>query len=277
MTTPATRWLVAVDIDGTLLHGSRLFDEDVAAIRDFHDLGGKVVLATGRIPAMTLPIAKQLEAEGPHICANGAWIGSEHHGLVRSRPFTPSERAPLLDLARDPVYASGTVAYAENAGFVETLSSTLRAYQEERLAPLREDLDFAKSATEDLLKVMFFVAESQMESLGAQLAALEASYEVRMGLPGSLAGLPDIVSVEVSPPGVDKHTAFEQLAEQLGFARHETAAVGDGSNDIRMLQWAQRGFAVAGGDGGAIAAAGAVVGDDGVPPVTQALRLLRQG
>ena len=55
----------------------------------------------------------------------------------------------------------------------------------------------------------------------------------------------DVASIVASGPGlievvrkdVSKATAIEWLATELGFARTDCAAVGDGDNDLEMLRW----------------------------------------
>jgi hydroxymethylpyrimidine pyrophosphatase-like HAD family hydrolase len=50
--------------------------------------------------------------------------------------------------------------------------------------------------------------------------------------------------IDLNPPGVSKASALEELRVQLGVPAEGTVAVGDGGNDISMLQWASRGVAM---------------------------------
>ena len=68
------RWLVALDIDGTVLHEDGTLSD--AVLREVHrvrDAGHEVMLATGRSVAMTLPVLDRLDI-APHyvVCSNGA-------------------------------------------------------------------------------------------------------------------------------------------------------------------------------------------------------------
>ena len=49
--------------------------------------------------------------------------------------------------------------------------------------------------------------------------------------------------MDIAPLGVTKASALEKLRQAWGVAEGDTVAVGDGENDIEMLQWA--GFGVA--------------------------------
>jgi hydroxymethylpyrimidine pyrophosphatase-like HAD family hydrolase len=54
--------------------------------------------------------------------------------------------------------------------------------------------------------------------------------------------------VEVMPRGVDKGTGVKAIAERLCIAREDVVAVGDGMNDLPMLEWAGTGVAVGNAD-----------------------------
>ena len=60
-------------------------------------------------------------------------------------------------------------------------------------------------------------------------------------------------------PDADKRQALEFLCERLGVTRQQAVAVGDGRNDVPMLEWAGLGVAVAGAAPEVLAAAGRVI------------------
>ena len=69
-------WLVALDIDGTVLREDgamgRSVIEEVTRVRD---LGHEVTLATGRSVSMTLPVLERLGLTPRYVvCANGAIV-----------------------------------------------------------------------------------------------------------------------------------------------------------------------------------------------------------
>ena len=73
----------------------------------------------------------------------------------------------------------------------------------------------------------------------------------------SYAGLP---FVEVAAELVTKATALERLASDLGLEPARVVAFGDNHNDVSMLRWAGRSFAMANASDDAKAAAGEVIG-----------------
>jgi HAD superfamily hydrolase (TIGR01484 family) len=50
--------------------------------------------------------------------------------------------------------------------------------------------------------------------------------------------------LDLAPAGVSKASGLEEVTRRLGVAAEDVLAVGDGRNDIEMLQWAGRGVAM---------------------------------
>jgi hypothetical protein len=50
--------------------------------------------------------------------------------------------------------------------------------------------------------------------------------------------------IEVVLPGISKAQAMARVAQQLGVSREETLAIGDGDNDVEMVEWAGLGVAM---------------------------------
>lgn len=265
-------FLVAVDLDGTLLDEHQgVRDADREAIARFRRRGGKLVLATGRLPPMALPFAHDLDLDEPIICANGAWVGTPERRRIFSQQFAEPQLQHLLAVCRSESFRGRVVAFTEEFGYVTELSSRMETYQRERNAPLVVSPALEEGESTPLLKLLFYVDGDELAILRERFVGPLAACEVRVGRPNSLPGFSDVVGVEVSPPGVDKCSALERLAQVLGICRERVATVGDGSNDAAMLAWADQGFAVADGDDAAIEAADQVVGGGDLPPVADAL------
>lgn len=80
--------------------------------------------------------------------------------------------------------------------------------------------------------------------------------------------------LDVSPFGISKGAALEDLRIALGIAANATVAVGDGGNDREMLRWAEFGVAMGGSSPRVLAAADAQakpVGEDGLAGVLESL------
>ena len=64
--TDSAAWLVALDIDGTVLHGDgSISDAVIGQVRRLDAAGHQVMLATGRSSAATIPVVEQLGITPP--------------------------------------------------------------------------------------------------------------------------------------------------------------------------------------------------------------------
>jgi hydroxymethylpyrimidine pyrophosphatase-like HAD family hydrolase len=80
--------------------------------------------------------------------------------------------------------------------------------------------------------------------------------------------------LEIAAPGVTKATGLAEVAAGYGVPAAEVAAIGDMPNDVSMLEWAGRAYAVSNAHPAAIAAADEVLGrndDDAVAGLIESL------
>ena len=80
--------------------------------------------------------------------------------------------------------------------------------------------------------------------------------------------------LDLTPGGVSKASALEEIRQHEGVEPFATVAVGDGSNDVQMLRWAARGVAMGHASDVVRAAADEVTGtiaDDGAVAVLRSL------
>ena len=66
----------------------------------------------------------------------------------------------------------------------------------------------------------------------------------RIGLHGVAYAVGYSAWLDLAPEGVSKASALEQVRRRLGVQPHRTIAVGDQRNDLEMLRWAARGYAM---------------------------------
>jgi Cof subfamily protein (haloacid dehalogenase superfamily) len=99
--------------------------------------------------------------------------------------------------------------------------------------------------------------------------------EVRKRWAGVLyaaTSLPDYL--EITNPKADKRQALEFLSHKLGLAAAEAVAVGDGRNDLPMIEWAALGVAVEGAPPEVLAAADRVISRPGAGGIAELMREL---
>jgi Cof subfamily protein (haloacid dehalogenase superfamily) len=228
--TVSGRWLIALDIDGTVLREDGVMNDAVVrAVQRVRDAGHEVTLATGRSVAMTLPILDRLGIAPEYVvCSNGA-----------------------ITLKRDPLAPTGYVRE-----FVETFDPS------EVLTTIRGSLESANYAVEDETGLYRFTGSFPDGTLGAASEKVEfedllTAHATRVVVISPEHKIEDFLSVvenmglhkvsynvgwtawlDIAPDGVNKSTALERVRERLDFPRAHVMAVGDGRNDIDMLEWA---------------------------------------
>ncbi len=243
--------LLATDLDGTALGPGGVVSPVVRAAFDRARAEGiDVVIATGRPPRFAHRAAVELGALGVAVCANGSVtydVGTEQ--LVDVQPLDAAVR-PIVERLRT---AAPGVAFAAEWELTFAFEAAFEAAIPEKPddPPLVDDiLDIDSATLHKLLAV-------HPELDGPALWQLADDVLDGVAAP-SHSGLG---FVEIAGHGVNKATALARLCEERGIDVSEVAAVGDNLNDLEMLRWAGRSFAMGGSTPDVLAAADEVVAD----------------
>lgn len=223
--------MLALDIDGTLVDKvSHMPREIRTTVRRFVEKGTPVVLSTGRSWIATEPIFKLLDLPpGWAVSSNGAIVVTNPPLEVRHETvFDPKEsiekvskHVPKARLAVErgmQRFASAAFPPGELQGEVEIVSLEELASRPVSRLIIREPGSENGEVFNDLI---------------ADLGLHEVAYFV-----GWSAWL------DIAPVGVDKAHGLTFVCEDLGIDPADVLAIGDGYNDIEMLQWAGRGVAM---------------------------------
>jgi len=259
-------WLAALDIDGTILHEDGFLSEKVReAVRRADARGHEVMLATGRSADATTPVLDQLGVTPRYlVCSNGAVTlerdpdSEGTYRRTRVETFDPSEVLTTIASAlTDAHYA------VEDA---EGLFRYTASFPESAVGPGSEVVPF-----EELLQVRAtrVVVISPNHATEEFLGVVE-----RMGLQRVSYAIGWTAWLDIAPDGVNKATAMEWVRTRLDVPIERTVAIGDGRNDIDMLEWAGRGVAMGQAPSDVIAAANVTtraVRDDGLAVVLDSL------
>ncbi|MEJ5913575.1 HAD family hydrolase [Pseudokineococcus sp. 1T1Z-3] len=266
--TPSGRVrLVASDLDGTLLApGGVASPRTLATIAACRAAGVGLVFVTGRPVAWVDPVVEQTGHTGTAICANGAVLYDAGRRVVISAQGIAA--ADVLEaVARLRRRLDGlAVAVETSAGFRREPGYLVRhdGGREVVVGELDELLD------PDPVVLKLLVRRER----GTPQELLDVARAELDGLVHPTHSGPESPMVEVSARGVSKAATLAALAASLGVAREDVVAFGDMPNDVEMLRWAGRGYAMAGGHPEALAAATDVApacADDGVARVVEGL------
>ena len=263
------RWLVALDIDGTVLHESgQLSGAVISAVRAARDAGHEVTLATGRSVAMTLPILERLEIEPEYVvCSNGAiTLKRDRDSVVgysrfHVETFNPAE---VLTTIRDNLGSANYAVEDEQGHYRYT-----GWFPDGTLGAVSEMVEFEQLLEEPATRVVVISPGHAIEDF---LSIVE-----RMGLHKVSYNVGWTAWLDIAPDGVNKATALERVRGLLGIPRSRVLALGDGRNDIDMLEWAAvegRGVAMGQAPDEVIAASNEVTSTDLEDGVAHALASL---
>lgn len=230
--------LVALDVDGTLLDSSHRLTPGVRdAIHSAQRRGVTVCLATGKLLVSVTYLLDELHLDGLQITCNGAALMRVESGLpAESWPLSHAQAAlaasAIRELAPDMAiawYTSDTIYTDAPHGL---LDEVLASYQEPPLRHVRR-LDGELPAPLKLLvtgdqRHLLTLRDQLSERIGSALTVSRTTADF----------------VEVMAPAVSKGAALHALARRLGIAHGDIAAIGDGENDISLLQAAGMGIAM---------------------------------
>lgn len=251
--------LVALDIDGTLMHwGGEISDHVADAVERVRMTRNHVVLATGRNIVATLPVASRLGIRrGWAVCSNGAVT-------VKLTPSAPGGYEIIHTVTFNPRAALELVREEMPGAFfaVEDLGTGFRVTEHFPMGELVGDqrvVSFDELCHDHVTRVVIRAPGADLDHFNdivAKIGLNDVTYAV-----GYSAWL------DLTPPGVTKASALERLRQSLDVFPEHTVAVGDGNNDIDMLRWARDSYAMGNAPQVVADAAGSVVGavdQDGV-------------
>ena len=233
---PALPKLIALDVDGTLVdHDGHMSRAVRAAGQALVAAGHEVVVATGRSLGATLPIVELLGIErGYAVSSNGGVVTRIEAGsnggytVLDRRVFDPS--VALLALRHRLPGAKYAIEDHEGNFF-----STER-FQDPSFGVEAKGVSFEELLELTAVRLVVFSTDATAEQFGEAVEAI--------GLHGVTYSVGWTPWLDIAAQGVTKASGLELIRRRAGIDTADTVAVGDGRNDIEMLQWADRGVAM---------------------------------
>lgn len=231
------RYLVAIDIDGTLVHhDGTMADAVKLAVADVVSAGHAVVIATGRSRQATLPIAEMLGIQhGYMVTSNGAVTlelspkFENGFRVIDTVKFNPTRAIALL---QEKVPYAQMALEAPTGEIYATANFEDGSFGAKTIAVTKAELLEKESAT----RVVVFAEDVDPEAFKKSI------YEA--GLHGVNYAVGWTAWLDLAAHGVSKASALEQIRRHLHIDPAHTVAIGDGHNDKEMIHWAARGVAM---------------------------------
>lgn len=258
--------LVAIDLDGTLLDGhKRLTPRTIAAVRAVADAGVVCVIASGRMYRHSIkPYLVELGLSAPVIAYNGAVIvdgGTDQ--ILFERPVEPALAEPVLDwCAAEDRHLQ---CYFDDVLYCRRPNRWSELY----LARTGAEVVFR----EDLFEWVRGRASTKLLTIDEPPVIEALLPRWRERLDGQLyVTISEPEYLEFMDPGATKGWALRRICELLDIPPEETAAFGDSTNDLPLLEAAGHAVAMAGARPALLAAADTIAPpheEDGVAQVLE--------
>ncbi len=238
--------LIAFDLDGTILRDNKeVAGRSLEALERAAEKGIRIVPATGRLyeglpeEIRSLPFVRYV------IAANGAEVyDAARREVLRRAELTLEEARRILDYVKGEPAILG--CYRDGKGWMdgEELSRMEEYAQSPELAKIMKRVytpvdgmkKFLESSDHTVQKMMLFY--SDLRARERMLARMEEE----LGDMAVSTSVPN--NIEINAREATKGGALKFLCEYLDLNREESAAFGDGTNDIAMIRQAGRGIAM---------------------------------
>lgn len=228
--------MLVLDVDGTLVNAyGNINTKDIQAINQAVKSGVIVVLSTGRVVLACERILKELCLDGYHIFFDGALVSNPHtNDIVHSKPIPKEKVLATVDYCREisaylELYSHSSF-YADKANWTDEIHRLFFnvSIMLADLVEVGETKEILKMETIARHPNEFSLAENLQETLKDSL---------RFSIARSPA-FPGVDFFNILEPDVSKGNALKTLCNHLGIPLEDTAAIGDGLNDISLMQTA---------------------------------------
>lgn len=238
--------LIATDLDGTLLttegRVSRRTQEALAAV---WERGITTVFVTARPPRWLHPLVEAVGAHGIAICANGAFVYAvDERRVLSSTGIDPETVREVVADVRREVPGAGFAAERATGVHVDDAFLALRHHSHINEAhadtiEVRGPIDRVTGTVGKLL-----VRAPELMAAGEREDSVQAIADI-VGGRASVQFSGAVGLAEIGPPGVTKASTLATWCAERGIPASAVWAFGDMPNDLPMLTWAGRSFAVA--------------------------------
>lgn len=227
--------MFGLDVDGTLVHHDGTMTDVIRRSLQTTAQVHHVVIATGRSLHATLPIVEAAGIlTGYAVCSNGAVIARitpeepEGYKVIHTEQFQPGQAlAALHAAAPNAHYAveSVTGEFYATAGF--------------------QDASFGVRAHETSIDELMAMEAVRVVVHVPDLSPEEFSRIVQeSGVHGVEYAIGWTAWLDMAAPGISKASALTFVADRLKIPHSHVVTMGDGFNDVEMLQWAGVGVAM---------------------------------
>jgi HAD superfamily hydrolase (TIGR01484 family) len=224
--------LVATDLDGTLVRkDGSVSPYTRSVLTALEEQGVPVIFVTGRPLRWTMPLFEHVGSHGLAIVSNGAMVWDVAEEVPRmSRALESQAALEVVERIQEELPGSFFGAerlegFAVQAGFPGGRTGI-------------EEVPLEEVVGSPMLKLLALHPELTPDDYWKRAIAA-------VGDLATVTHSSSMALLEISAPGVTKASTLASVAESLGVRAEEVIAFGDMPNDLAMLTWAGRSYAMA--------------------------------
>ena len=232
--------LIALDIDGTIRGAEHPISRRTRdAVDEVVRSGAQVTVATGRMFESAIEATAGLSISSPIVSYQGAHIGDPTtREVLWHQPLTPDMTLDALRLLEG--WQGEILAYVDGHVYADKLTTWVEDYALRNQGRVHVLDDLADLASREPTRLAAVGDQEGLDALTNRVAT-DTSVSVQF-----IRSLPHLC--EILHPETGKQVALARLAGRLGIGQEETAAFGNGPEDLPMLRWAGLGVAMGGSE-----------------------------
>lgn len=228
--------LIALDVDGTLMTSERtISDSTRSAIQEARQRGILVCISSGRPYVGVEPIAKELGLLAPMIAYNGGMIvDSTNDELIYECSVKPEDAKNVIADAQEE--NTTLVIWSQDKLYVNRIDERVDSYK--RISDVVPHViqDYEVLIDQGITKILWI---DELDTIAAFRDKYRKKYCKSLNVVRSLP-----MFLEFVDQGVSKAEAMKRIGERHDIQREEMIAIGDGDNDLEMLNYAGLGIAM---------------------------------
>ena len=259
----------AIDLDGTLLVGEHVPEENIQALQAAHKEGFQIIIATARWVQMAQRIEAEIGVKGPVIACSGAQV------------FDPISDRDIFDHRLPEDFVSDLYALCDVERCIATVTVEdrvlLKLDGEPDPSQMPEEMHFVPKLT-GAADTLPRVAAIQGSAVNKRIRdELQSSYQDRVHFFNSIGPNGKII-LTLTSSQASKGDALQSACDHLGITTDQVVAFGDSENDVEMFKAAGAAVAMGQADEATKAEATHVTGRNDEAGVAQAVyRIMETG
>lgn len=229
-------WLIASDIDGTLMNNGVIDERSKEKIARFIDEGGIFSLSTGRTPGAVSKVTRQLDRISPSVMGNGTMIYDFNEGRLLYNLTVPEEDKWVIKAVYEELPDLGIEIHSGidvMALRQSDITVTHQAYEEMTV----REVDFEEVLSLPWTKALIGLKSKDDFERVSAITKRGTTHSSLLNTTARIDGV-DNYYIEQIPFGTSKASALKELCKILNIKEGRCCAIGDYYNDLEMIKYA---------------------------------------